>query len=137
MEDGISARLRGRTEGRKFGLTVGTAFLVLSGVAFWRGRAATATVLASVGTVLLLGALIAPAHLAPVNAAWMRLSHLIAKVTTPIFVGAMFFLVFVPVGLLMRMFGKHPLTQAGTNAASYWIGRNTPGERRSNLHRQF
>ncbi len=40
-ERGLAARVPARlsaTEGRRFGLTVGIAFAVLGGVAWWRGR---------------------------------------------------------------------------------------------------
>ena len=48
---GLEAR-----EGRKFGFTVGTAFLVFGGIALWRGRLLVAQVLWGLGGLLILGA---------------------------------------------------------------------------------
>ncbi|HKG93327.1 MAG TPA: hypothetical protein VKA84_15580, partial [Gemmatimonadaceae bacterium] len=96
MEAGIPARLStdARAEGRKFGLQVGAAFLVLAGIAYWRNKHTVSTILASLGAVLILGGLVAPAAMAPVNRAWMKMAAAIAKVTQPIFLGLVYFLAF-------------------------------------------
>ena len=39
----------------------------------------------------------------------MRLALLISKVTTPILLGIVFFLVLMPIGLLFRIFSRDPL----------------------------
>src|SRR5205085_6503239 len=96
-------------QGRKFGFTVGLAFLVLGGLAGWRGRELLSQAFGIVGGVLLLAALVVPAHLGPVERAWMRLAVLISQVTTPILVGALYFVVITPVALVMRAFGKNPI----------------------------
>ena len=54
-------------EGRKFGLTVGTAFVVFGGIAVWRGREFPAQVLWGIGGLLILGAALLPAKLKPVE----------------------------------------------------------------------
>ena len=92
MEGGRSRAERGparltAAEGRKFGLTVGSAFLILGTIAFWRGKRLTAMVLQSLGGVLIVAAIVMPTQLGPVERAWMGLAHLISKVTTPIFMG--------------------------------------------------
>ena len=49
----------------------------------------------------------------------MGLAHVISKVTTPIVMGVMYFLVLTPVGLLRRAFGRNPMV-ASQRARSYW-----------------
>jgi len=44
-------------DGRKFGLTVGAAFLVFGGIALWRGKQRSATVLFTLGGLLVVAAL--------------------------------------------------------------------------------
>jgi len=134
---GIPARLStdARAEGRKFGLQVGAAFLVLAGIAYWRHKPSVFTVLAALGGVLILGGLVAPAAMAPVNRAWMKMAAAIAKVTQPIFLGLVYFLAFVPVALLMRAFGKNPMKRKA-NAPTFWDAR-AEGSRRGNMIRQF
>ena len=72
MATAISAGLSAK-EGRKFGLTVGAAFLVLGALLWWRGRA-LAPWLGSLGAVLALAGLVVPARLGPVQRAWMGLA---------------------------------------------------------------
>ena len=133
MEKRIRARLTAR-EGRKFGLTVGIAFLVLTALVTWRDHMTVATVTGSIGTLLILGGLLIPSHLGPVQAAWMGLAHLISKVTTPIFMGIVYFLVLAPVGMVMRLFGRNPMRHKPVEA-SLWKTRDSG--RGHDLRRQF
>ena len=135
METGIPARLTA-AEGRKFGLTVGAAFLALSVLLYWRGRLPAAMVMSGVAVGLLLGGLLVPLWLGPVQAAWMGLSRAISKVTTPIFLGVVYFVVFTPVGLVMRAFGRRPLSRP-RGGPTYWIARTGVGGGRGDLERQF
>ena len=135
MAERISARLSPASQGRKFGLTVGTAFLLLAGVAYWRGSLKTATVLGSIGAALLLGALVAPAQLLPVERAWMGLAHAISKVTTPILMGVLYFAFFTLIGWVRRATGRNSLIRTKT-AGSFWVDRPAT-QRRGDLERQF
>jgi Na+(H+)/acetate symporter ActP len=122
-------------EGRKFGFTVGAAFLVLAGLLyFWRDLETAGAITGALGGLLIMAALLLPAHLGPVLRAWMGLAHAISKVTTPIFMGIVFFLVMTPIGLLMRLFGKRALVHREQNG-SFWAAPGSGG--RSDLKRQF
>jgi hypothetical protein len=121
-------------EGRKFALTLTAAFAVLAAVSWWRSHPRTSTVFAIVAAVLLLAGLAAPTRLGPVRDAWMGLAHAISKVTTPVFMGLLYFLVLTPAGILRRTLGRNPLVRPA--GPSYWIDRDA-AHRRSDLERQF
>src|SRR5438093_4840490 len=91
----ISARLT-VAEGRRFGLTVGAAFLALAGLAWWRGRVLTFDVAVGVGLALVIAALVVPARLGLFYRLWMGLAAVMSKVTTPIFMGIVYFVVVTP-----------------------------------------
>jgi hypothetical protein len=80
-----------------------------------------------------LAGLVAPGSLGPVYRGWMRFGLALSRFTTPIFLGIMYFLVFLPFGLVMRRF-RQPLVRPVGD--SYWVARPESG-RRSNLQRQF
>ena len=53
---------------------------------------------------------------------------LLHKIMTPLIMGAMFFLVFTPIALIMRLFGKRPIPPGfDRGAQSYWIARDPAG----------
>lgn len=132
--DAPTNRPLSRAELRKFGLTVGPAFGALAGLAAWRGHGTVAVVLGSLAGLLIAAGLVSPGSLAPVERAWMGLARAISKVTTPIFLGIVYYLVLTPVGLLRRTLGRHPLRHPETNDG-FWRDRGEA--RRSDLERQF
>lgn len=119
---------------RAFAFTVGGAFVALGVLLQLRGRAAAPVVLA-LGAALALAGLLAPARLGPLHRAWMSLSHAISRVTTPILMGAIYFLILTPLGVAMRLLGRRPLVRA-KDVESFWVAR-APGQRKSDLDRQF
>ncbi len=123
-----------RSELRRFGLTVGIAFGVLAGIVTWRGHGTASLVLASIGGALVAGGLIVPGALGPVQRAWMGMAHAISKVTTPVFMSIVYYLVLMPVGVLRRTIGSNPLRHA-EHDGSFWADRSA-GEP-SDLERQF
>ena len=83
-------------------------------------------------------ALAAPGVLRPANRAWMKLGQLIGRITNPIITALLFFLVFTPVALVMRLMKKDPLRLGRSpDAASYWIERQPPGPEPGSMTRQF
>jgi hypothetical protein len=130
----IPARLTS-AEGRRFAFTVGAAFAALAAVAWWRGRPSVCGVLGAVGVLLILAGLTIPARLGRVQRAWMGLAHLLSMVTTPIFLGIVFFVAVTPVGWLKRLFGSRPLRRAPGSSA--WVTRAPDARRGLDMHRQF
>jgi hypothetical protein len=82
---------------------------------------------------LLAAGVVIPGHLGPVFRAWMGLAHAISKVTTPIFMGIVFFVVIMPIGLVMRLLGRNPITHRPVKD-SYWAARS---DARGSLGNQF
>lgn len=134
MAGGIPAGLT-PGEGRRFGLVVGSAFLVLGGVLWWRTHHTAASAVLLLGTVLVLAGLLVPGRLGPVYRAWMALALLISKVTTPVFMGIVYFLVITPIGLLARLAGHRPVSRP-RGAATHWQTRPSDA-RRSEMNHQF
>jgi hypothetical protein len=131
----VSARLTAR-EGRRFGLTVGGAFLFFAGITWWRGHETATMVLGALGGALALAGLVLPTHLGPVERAWMALAHAISRVTTPIVMAVMYFVVLTPVGLLRRRFASNPV-QHQEGPAGFWKQRPVGSRRSGSLERQF
>jgi hypothetical protein len=90
-----------------------------------------------VAGVLALFSLAAPKQLKPLNLLWFRFGLLLHRVINPLVMFAMFALVFVPGGLLMRL--RHdPLRskRAGKPGSTYWIDR-AAGAQPGSMTNQF
>ena len=131
----VPARLTA-PQGRRFGLTVGGAFLALAALFWYRNVDAATVALGGLGSALILSGLLVPTRLGPVERAWMALAHAISKVTTPIVMGAMYLLVMTPIGTLRRLAGANPLVhRPGTSG--YWRERPAGGRRSKSMRQQF
>lgn len=135
MEARVPARLS-VAEGRRFGLLVGGVFLGIAAFLWWRGRMGAVPYLGGLGGALVLGGLLIPGQLGPVYRAWMGLALLISKVTTPILMGLIYFVVMTPIGLVMRLAGRRALVHR-PEADSYWIRREVPQPAGEQMQRQF
>jgi hypothetical protein len=129
----VSTRLSAK-QGRKFGFTLGIAFLVLAGLSFWRGHTIVPFILAVPGVLLTIAGLVAPTHLGPVERRWMAFGHWLSRFTSPVILGAIYFGVLMPSGLVMRLLGKNPMT-AHHGDKTAWVTRGE--KRKSDLNRQY
>jgi hypothetical protein len=132
LAHGSSARLT-PGEGRKFAVTLAVAFGALAGVAWWRQSPRATLVFGAVAAAFALGGLLVPGKLGPVYRAWMGFALALSKVTTPIFMGVVYFLVITPIAAMRRALGGNPLR--AHRGATGWVDRQQAP--RGDLTRQF
>ena len=73
--------------------------------------------------------------LTPLNKLWFKFGILLGSIVSPIVMGAVFFIVVTPVGLIMRFLGKDSLKRSIVKSAStYWIKRD---KKNSTMKKQF
>ena len=93
---------------------------------------------AGLSVICLLLALICPRVLHTANILWVRLAALLNKIVNPIVTAVLFYVVFTPMGFLMRLSGKDPLRLAfDSKTHSYWIDRRPPGPPPETMAQQF
>lgn len=91
-----------------------------------------------VSALFLVIGLLAPGLLHPISRVWAKLALLLHRVVNPITTSVLFFLVFVPAGLIFRLLGKDPLRlKLEPDAESYWIPRQPPGPQPEGMRNQF
>ena len=137
MAHTVSARLSkpySAADGRKFGWTVGGVFLVLAAVARWRGHPVSSPIFAAAGLSLIAAGIAIPARLGPVDRGWMALAHLISRVTTPVLIGLIYFVILTPIGLMKRIGGGNALAHKA-GPTGFWADRSQSPA--SSLERQF
>ena len=123
---------------RKFGILTGAIIVVLFAVFFpWVFDAETMPIWPWVVAGLLwVPALFVPNSLQPVYTTWMRIGHAIGWVNTRIILGLVFYIFVLPMGLIMRMFGKDPMARKhDKSAASYRV--KTVSEPKERLEKPY
>jgi hypothetical protein len=129
---GLSSR-----ELRRFGLTVGGAFLLLGTLSWWRGHELPPRVLWTLAGLLLVPAVLAPAVLRPVQHWWMRGAMVVGEFNSRVILGVFYFVVIAPVGFVLRRF-RDPLDRSLTDGrASDWIRRERTPVDPARYERQF
>jgi hypothetical protein len=122
---------------RTFGYVLSAALLLIAirplafgGAPHWRSLIVSAVVLAVTLAV--------PALLTLPNRLWARIGILLNRVTSPVVLAILFYVVVTPMGLLMRAFGKDPLRlRHNALGDSYWIRRDPPGPKPESMSHQF
>ncbi len=129
-----SERSRGTL--RRFGLCGGVVLLTLSIVVI-RCNHVAGSVVVLAGLVMILTAELRPDALIGLHRSWFRVTFFLGAVLIPVILGAIFFFVVTPIGLLRRVLGRRGLDlrfKAKDN--SYWQTR-LPSARKIDYERQF
>lgn len=122
---------------RNFGLTVGIVFLVLAGLFFWFEKESSFYLLI-IGIVLILLGLLIPKALLPLQKAWMTIAIMIGWFMTRVILSLLFYLVFTPINLISKLFGKKFLdVKIDKSKKSYWSYRTKKVFDQSDYEKQF
>jgi hypothetical protein len=126
-----------KSELRKFGLTVGTAFAVFGAISWWRGHELPPRILWTLAGLLIVPGILAPSILGPVQRGWMAFAMVLGHINTRIILTVLYYLVMTPVGLVMRLF-RDPLDRSLKDTRdSQWIRREQQPVDVARYERQF
>lgn len=107
---------------REFGLTTGGIVAVLFGLLFpWLLERPSPRWPWVIFAVLAVWGLAAPLTLRPVYRGWMRFGLLMSRVTTPLIMGIVFYLVVTPMAVVRRLAGKDSLARRFDKSPSYRV----------------
>ena len=126
----LNARRNAR-EGRVFALTLAGGFVFVAAVGIWRDAHRLVVISSTIAFFSVFAALLIPGRLTPVRKAWMKLGELIGRVTTPVLLAAIYYLIFTPIGVIRRL-----LSPRRSRAGSNWHPR-PPLPPPSRMERQF
>lgn len=124
-------------QARKTALLVGAVLLFIAAWNLYRGRTAVVFIFGALGAALLFaGLLYTPAARAFHNS-WMRFASALGHLNSRVLLSLMYYLVFTPYGLVMRLAGRDPLRRRGGGGESYWIRRKATRQTRERFERLF
>ncbi len=119
---------------RKFGFFF--TFVCVAAAAYFYHSAyvSWACLFIAAASIFLLITLIKSAVLLPLNKLWMRFGLLLGMIVSPIVLGIIFFGLFAPIAMLMRLCGRDELRLKFTQKASHWISCGEPIKSESFKH---
>lgn len=122
---------------RRFGISTGAIVAVLFGLLLpWIFDRSYPRWPWIVFVTLSLWALVAPSSLRLVYRLWMRIGLLLGRITTPIVLGIVFYLIVVPFGVVKRVFGRDSMARVFDGQIStYRVKSERTG--RQNLERPY
>ena len=122
---------------KKFGIFFSFIFSLL-GLYFFKTESINlSNMFFILGILFLLAALIRSSLLKPLNILWMRLGILLGIVISPLILGVIYYLLFTPYGLIMKIFGRDELNIRFYKKNSYWRLRISQMSENSSFKNQF
>ena len=121
---------------QKFGYFFTFIFLIASIYFYFRENNMAFYVLGKCSIVFFLVTFFKAEILKPLNRLWMSFGLVLGMIVSPIVMGAIFFMIFTPIGILMRLFGRDELLLKFKTKPSYWTKRNNDLQSNS-FRRQF
>ena len=104
---------------------------------YWTGQVEIGAAFAVLAVAFAVVAVVRAELLLPLNKLWMRFGLLLGMIVSPIVLGAMFFLIFTPVAIAMRVFGRDELRLKMRNAQTHWKVRDPSGPTSESFKQQF
>lgn len=126
-----------KKELKKFSITMFMALGVIGTILFFKNKAAYAGFYLF-AAVFLLSGIWAVQALKPIYIIWMRFAFVLSWINTRLILVALFYLIFTPMGFLIRLF-KGDLLERKIDRKSntYWIKKERVDFNRGNYERQF
>ena len=109
---------------QKFGYFFTFVFLITSIYFYFRENSMAFYVLGSCSIVFFLVTLFKAEILKPLNKLWIGFGLVLGMIVSPIVMGVIFFMIFTPIGILMRLFGRDELLLQFKDKSSYWTKRH-------------
>ena len=128
---------RSPRELRKFGLTVGGVFLLLATLSWYRGHVLPPRIMGALGVALFVPGLLVPSLLGPVERGWMRMAMVMGHVNTRIILGVLYYVVFTPVGFVLRRFRDPMNRRMDGGESSHWIKKERQPVELQRYQQQF
>lgn len=122
---------------RKFGITMGVVFLVITLLIFIKHRYIAVSV-SIISFLFFALALFIPRSLKLLYSLWMKFAFVLAWINTRLILFILFYLIFTPLGLSMKIFGADLLDRKiDKSRNSYWKKKEKKHFNLSDYERQF
>jgi hypothetical protein len=126
-----------KNSNRNFGLLFSTILAVVGSymISLDFLKFGAASILCSI--VLVFFSFLLPDILAPLNRVWMQLSIFLGMIISPLVLACLFFLIFTPISLVSKVFGRDELCLSRGDRSTLWAPKYLNNEKPSSFTQQF
>ena len=122
---------------KKFGIVMGIGFLVITLILFIKEKQ-NLLPLISLSLLFFICSLTFPLVLKPIYLFWMKLAFILGWFNTRLLLSIVYFAVFTPIGIIMKLFKVDPLNRKiEKEKDSYWIKKESKDFNSSDYEKQF
>ena len=122
---------------RRFGFFFTAVFLFVAAYLFWLQYVKLSTGFCVAGVVFGVVTFVNASLLLPLNKMWMRFGLLLGMIISPIVLGILFFGLFTPIAIAMRLIGRDELLLKRQNIDSFWKQRKPADLNSQSFVRQY
>ena len=122
---------------KKIGIFFFIILTILSVVLFIYDYPLISVITLTTGLISLTLSYLKPDLLLPVNKAWMTLGYLLGYIVSPIVIGSIFFVIFTPISIFLKIIGRDELKLVNKNSDSYWRKRQLNKDSQTSFKNQF
>lgn len=108
---------------RKFGFFFAAILLLASSYLYYVDNKVMVYIFGVICGIFLIVTIINADALLPLNKLWMKFGILLGKIVSPIIMGIIFFGIFTPIAILMRLSGRDELRLRFKKKKTHWINR--------------
>jgi len=109
---------------KQFGFFFALIFSLAATYLYYTGDIDWAYVCSAVALVFIVIALVKSDLLLGLNMLWMRFGFVLSVIISPVVLGLIFFGLFTPIAMFMRVYGRDELRLKVLRKESHWISRN-------------
>lgn len=122
---------------RKFGFFFTLVFFI-AWIYFYRSSSIIISYfLLSTSLLFITVTLLKPKLLLPLNRLWMQFGFLLGIIISPIVLGIIFFLLFTPMGFIMRLFSRDELSLKLIKSKTFWKIKKNEITQKDGFKHQF
>jgi hypothetical protein len=126
-----------RKEVQKFGVTFSVLALGIAAFLLYKGNTLWILLLVC-SAFFLFGGLLAYPILKPIYVGWMSFAFALGWVNTRIVLGVVFYLIFTPAGIVIRLLRKDPLgLRFDSQGTTYWVRRKPQNSSKKRYEKLF
>ena len=122
---------------KKFGVFFAAIFFLAGTYYFYVGSQTVSYIFVVLAFMFLLTALLRAKLLLPLNKLWMRFGLVLGMIVSPIVLGILFFGLFTPIALIMRLSGRDELRLKMYSGKSQWKSKEFNTDENLSFEYQF